>query len=434
MGRFLKIFLVVVLAVFAGYGPEATENSTHPVGKLTPGNIRLLNEMSDDPSFGNFEKTIKYFLRRRDIVGASVAVAKDGMLVYAKGFGYADSTTLEPVQPYNRFRIASISKLITAVAVMKLQEEGELSVNDKVFGPEGILNDPFYSNPKDKRVYDITVAHLLAHEGGWTTRFGDQMFMPQVVSKEMGVALPVDTKTIVRFALNKNLHFTPGTGRSYSNLGYAILGLVIEKISGTSYEEFCRKNILEPAGIYDMHFASNLKKNKAPYEVTYYEPPDAILKPSIYGTGDMTAASYGGNDIESLGAAGAWIATAPDLMRLLLCIDGFDNKKDILTKASITFMTDTRNGYAPLGWKATVYDGTWWRTGTFPGTAGMMKRQSDGISWVILLNTSTWNGPEITTELNYYMTRAILQIRKWPERDLFSCSVPAPLAGDADFR
>lgn len=130
MGRFLKIFLVVVFAVFVGYGPEATENSTHPVRKLTPGNIRLLNEMSDDPSFGNFEKTIKYFLRRWDIVGASVAVAKDGMLVYAKGFGYADSTTLEPVQPYNRFRIASISKLITAVAVMKLQEEGKLSVND----------------------------------------------------------------------------------------------------------------------------------------------------------------------------------------------------------------------------------------------------------------------------------------------------------------
>ena len=61
---------------------------------------------------------------------------------------------------------------------MKLQEEGKLSLNDKVFGPDGILNDPYFSEPKDKRVYDITVAHLLSHEAGWTQRYGDQMFMP----------------------------------------------------------------------------------------------------------------------------------------------------------------------------------------------------------------------------------------------------------------
>ena len=71
--------------------------------------------------------------------------------------------------------------------------------DDKVFGPDGILNDPYFSEPKDKRVYGITVEHLLSHEGGWTQRYGDQMFMPVVIAQKMGVPTPVDTKTIVQF-------------------------------------------------------------------------------------------------------------------------------------------------------------------------------------------------------------------------------------------
>ena len=134
-----------------------------------------------------------------------------------------------------------------------------------------------------------------------------------------------------------------------------------------SYEEFCEKTFLEPLGIYDMKIAGNLPSERAPFEVTYYEPSDVRLKPSIYGTGELVPPSYGGNDIRALGAAGAWVATAPDLMRLLLAVDGFNTRPDILTDQSIRFMTDNDNGFAPVGWKATVLDGTWWRTGSFPG-------------------------------------------------------------------
>jgi len=428
--RLRKILLVTFFITLINYNPGAVEKVGKLADKLVPDNIRLTNSMSDSKEFAGMERIINSFMRRWEIAGASVAVAKDGKLVFARGFGFADKSSQAATEPYNKFRIASISKLVTAVAVMKLQEEGRLSVNDRVFGPDGILNDSFYSEPKDKRVYGITVAHLLSHEAGWTTRWGDQMFIPFPVADEMGVTPPVDTKTIVRFALNKNLHFTPGTGRSYSNLGYAILGLVIEKVSGMSYSDYCRKKILEPLGIYDMTLARNLAINKAPFEVTYYEPGDAVLKPSIYGTGELVPASYGGNDIEALGGAGAWIATAPDLMKFLLAIDGFSSKRDILSDESINFMTDNNNGYAPVGWKTTVYDGTWWRTGSFPGTAGMLKRQPDGIAWVILLNTSAWNGPEISTYINYMMARALSQVNKWPYTDLFNYSVSAPLIDD----
>jgi CubicO group peptidase (beta-lactamase class C family) len=430
LSRLRKILLITLLVSLISYDPGAVENSRTIKEKLIPENVRLTNANSSDKDFTGLERTINSFMRRWEITGASVAVARDGKLVFAKGFGFADKTNNNHTEPYNKFRIASISKLITATAIMKLNEEGKLSVNDKVFGTEGILNDPFYSDPKDKRVYGITIAHLLSHEGGWTSRWGDQMFIPFVVADAMGVTPPVDTKTIVRFALNKNLHFTPGSGRSYSNLGYAILGLVIEKVTGMSYGDYCRKEILEPLGIYDMTLAKNLPEEKAPFEVTYYEPGDAELKPSIYGTGQLVSASYGGNDIESLGGAGAWLATAPDLMRLLLAVDGFNTRKDILSDESIRFMTDTNNGYAPVGWKTTIFDGTWWRTGTFPGTACMMKRQADGMAWVVLLNTSAWNGPEISSDINYMMARGLSQVKRWPDVDLFSYSVPVPLMGD----
>jgi len=407
--------------------PGARENSIVLTDKLVPYNIRLTNNVSSGSEFTGVEKTVNAFLRRWSIEGASIAIAKDGKLVFARGFGYADTAMRIETQPYSQFRIASISKLVTAIGVMKLSEEGRLSLSDSVFGPGGILNDPFFGEPKDKRVYKINVAELLSHEAGWTQRYGDQMFMPLVVAEKMRVKPPVDTKTIVKFALEKNLHYTPGSGKAYSNLGYSILGLVIEKVSGMAYEDFCRRTILEPLGIFDMKIAGNLPSEKAPFEVTYYEPADVVLKPSIYGTGELVRPSYGGNDIRALGAAGAWVATAPDLMRLLLAVDGFKTRPDILCDESIRFMTDNENGYAPVGWKTTVMDGTWWRTGSFPGSAGMMKRQSDGISWVVLFNSSAWNGPEIYSYINNMMSRAISKIDPWPDYDLFSYSLPVPL-------
>jgi hypothetical protein len=304
---------------------------------MVPGSIRLTNTNSSGAEFEECCNIVGSFMKKWTIEGASVAIAKNGKLIYARGFGYADTAAGIEIQPYSKFRIASISKLVTAVAIMKLREEGKLSLEDKVFGPEGILNDSCYCDPKDNRVFNITVAHLLSHEGGWSQRYGDQMFMPQVIACQMKTNLPVDAKTIIRFALSKKLHFTPGTGRSYSNLGY------------------------------------------------------------------------------------------PDLMRLLLAVDGLSYNDDLLSQESINFMTDINNKFAPVGWKTAYIDGTWIRTGSFAGTAGMMKRQPDGISWVVLLNTSAWNGPEINSYINRMMSKVLLHIEEWPENDLFENSLPLPI-------
>ncbi|HCC71457.1 MAG TPA: serine hydrolase, partial [Bacteroidales bacterium] len=238
------------------------------------------------------------------------------------------------------------------------------------------------------------------------------------------IELPVSTEDIIRFALDKRLHFTSGTGRSYSNLGYAILGLVVEEVSGISYEDYCKTEIFEPLGIYDFELARNLYEERDPFEVRYYEPYNAIPKESIYGTGEMVPAPYGGNDIEALGGAGAWITTAPDLLRFVMSVDGLDFCEDILPEPSIEFMTDRSNGFAPVGWKATTKNGYWWRTGSFAGTSTMIKRMPDGTLWAVLLNSSTWKSSLFTTDINRLMSRIIWNTDTWSDLDLFSYLLP----------
>ncbi|MBK7134661.1 MAG: hypothetical protein IPH69_18155 [Bacteroidales bacterium] len=89
-------------------------------------------------------------------------------------------------------------------------------------------------------------------------------------------------------------------------------------------------------------------------------------------------------------------------------------------------MTDNDNGYAPVGWKTTIYNGTWWRTGSFPGSAGMMKRQSDGICWVVLFNSSAWNDGDLFL-YEQYDAQGNLTDKEWPDYDLSTYSLPVPL-------
>lgn len=424
--KFKNIILVVIILLVI---PESlvTHRIEFNSDYLVPGNIRITNDLSSGRNADYIERLFNSFMRKWDIKGASVAISVDGRLVFAHGFGYADLESSIVTEPYHRFRVASVSKLITAIAVMNLCDEGVLSLGDKVFGPDGILNDSVFDNPRDPRVYNITLAHLLGHQGGWSLRYGDHMFITQSVARQMNRELPLTTTDYVRFALDRRLHYSPGSGRSYSNLGYAILGLVVEKASGMSYEDYCQNKILEPLGIYDMAIGRNLDSERLVNEVRYYEHEGAINKLSVYGTGEIVPSSNGGNDIVSLGAAGAWVATAPDLIRLLLAVDGFDNNPDILSAEMIEVMTDMRNGIAPLGWRSSFPNGVWWRTGFFPGTTAMMKRLPDGRAWAVLLNSSAWNGPELTNEINTLMNRILSQTREWPDDDLFRYSLPLPL-------
>jgi CubicO group peptidase (beta-lactamase class C family) len=387
--------------------------------QFVPVSARITNELSDIPDFEALESSISTVLRRYDVKGASVAVAKDGKLIFAKGMGYADAEAKEPVEPKHLFRIASISKLITATAIMKMQESGLLNLDDVVFGPEGILNDSIYLGYRDPRVARITVRNLLNHSSGWSRRFGDHMFMPHIVARELQIDLPVQAPDIIRFALNRRLHFNPGSGSSYSNLGYAILGEIIEKISGRSYEEFVQETILYPLDIYEMRIGGNFETARFENEVRYYEQSNASRVPSFYDPLVRAPLSYGGNDIETLGAAGGWIASPAELLKLVTAIDNNSDLYKILSDESIKEMTTSTPGSQPIGWAGTDRFDNWWRTGTFAGTFAIVRRQNNGITWAVLFNSSTFRGTTLSSEINHHMRTALNKVEEWPDHDLF---------------
>lgn len=424
--KFFKIFLFVCLLFVLFFWDAALRISgkdgiiyLHREVLSIPISQRLNNEMFNREEFLPLQNRISKVLEKYEIRGASVAVMKEGKLVYAKGFGYADHETGRLVEPKSIFRIASISKLITSVAVMKLVEDGKLSLDDKVFGDSGILNDSIYLNFRDKRVGSITVRHLLNHSAGWNRNFGDHMFMQHEIARQMNVELPVGLPVIIKFALSKRLHFNPGSGASYSNLGYAILSLIIERVSGQQYVDFVTDEIFRPNGIHDIYMGGNMREDKRPNEVYYYEQSNAELVPSVFQKDNLTERVYGGNDIKLLGAAGGWIATAPEMMKFLALIDGDKNIPDILSPETIQLMTNPYNSEKIIGWSGTNDNGTWWRTGAFAGTSAILMRQEDGFSWVIITNTSTWRGTGMSNIFRREMNLSLNEIEIWPEYNLF---------------
>lgn len=382
-------------------------------------NLVISNDDSNLPETQKFDARINRFLSKWQIKGASFALMKDGKLLYSKGYGHADEEMGVKADVSNIFRIASVSKLITAVGIMKLAENGSLNLTDKVFGPEGILNDSLFSDIKDKRMKDITVEHLLRHQGGFSVIYGDPMFCPVDVAEKMGVPAPAGLNTTIQFVLGRRLRFTPGQGSIYSNVGYAILSKVIEKASGQDYEAYIRKNVLYPAGCLDMHLGHNLYENKFANEVKYYEPADVPPIIACDGSGKFVAKCNGGNNIEGLYGAGGWVASPTELLKLLSAIDGAPSSPDILKPENISYMTQYSGNALPIGWMNTNNDGDWWRTGTLSGTSALLKKQQDGYSWAFVTNTSTWQGSKFPHKIDALITEALTQVANWPERNLF---------------
>ncbi len=386
---------------------------------LLPTNQVINNKDSELEITRKFDLLIQKFMDKWELKGASFALMKDDRLIYCKGYGYADVEQNIPMDVMHVFRIASVSKLITAVGIMKLQEEGKLHLNDIVFGPSGILNDSIFSEIKDSRTKKITVEHLLRHQGGYSNTYGDPMFCPLDIARKMNVTPPADLTTIIRFVLSRRLRFTPGESTSYSNIGYGILSRIIEKASGESYESYIRKHILVPAGCFDMHLGKNLYEDKLPNEVRYYEVSNAEEIPACDGSGQLVPRSNGGNNIEELYGAGGWVASPSELLRFLAVIDGNPVIQDILTPASIQYMTQSIPHSLPIGWIETNNTGEWVRTGTLAGTSALMKKQSDGYSWVFLTNTSSWKGSHFPNYIARAVDKAMSTVGQWPQRDLF---------------
>jgi len=172
--------MTTMLFTLASQAPAADESTDSPATGET------------SPAFAPFDEWMKKFLQDHKVPGGSLAIVRDGKVVYARGFGLADREKKTPVQPESLFRIASISKPITAVAVLKLVEEGRLKTSDKIL--DILKYEPHFEGDAkfDERWNDVTIAQCLAHTGGWDRGVSyDPMFQAQRMAKSMKINLPI---------------------------------------------------------------------------------------------------------------------------------------------------------------------------------------------------------------------------------------------------
>ena len=384
-------------------------------------NEAITNDLSDIPELKAMDHSVDSFMNFWALKGAALAVVRNDSLVYAKGYGKADAST--PMTPGTTMRLASVSKLLTAVGIMKLQEEGKVFMDTPVFGPFGVLKrfDPYI---KESNYYSMTVEHLLRHQGGFTTRGGDVMFSTLTFMRNHGLSEAPDAETLVQKQLARRLGFEPGTWQDYSNFGYLLLSLIIEEVSGMPYEEYMQEHVFKPAGCTGFSIAGNYLKDRQPGESQYFMQPDSELVPSYDGKLAAVEKCYGGNDITSLKGAGAWIGSAVEMARLVSCIDGRGPMKDILTEDSVRQMTTwyDENTFS-LGWVDTKPDGEWTRTGSFSGTSALVKVYPDGECWVLISNTSAWRGSRFSKNTAYLCKKLRGRFSHLlPRRDMFEQS------------
>ncbi len=355
-----------------------------------------------------FDAVIEQFLAEEDLAGASVAVARFGRVVHVRAYGTADLATGVAAEIDDRFRIASISKTLAAVATMRLVERGRLSLATAVWPLlDGVVPRPAGA---DARLGTITVGQLLGHTSGlagWPDPFFNEYAATRAVFGSTG---PRSCVEAARWFVTLPLATDPGTAREYVNMNYCLAGLVLEAVTGRSYDEVIAAEVLRPRQVVDMRVAAT-RGDRRPGDVAHVTPG-----PTQAG---------GGYFMEALGAAGNWIGTAVDLVRVL---DGLDPLRaggtPLVAAGSLAAMTtaapfDTDSAPRAYGLGLWLEDGgtAWGHTGALQQARAMVLHEPDGTTWAILVNGRV---NDHAARLSSVMRAAIatVGVSSWPAGDL----------------
>ncbi|NOK65406.1 MAG: hypothetical protein GFH25_541180n371 [Chloroflexi bacterium AL-N10] len=292
-----------------------------------------------------FDARMEAYMRQHNIPGGTLAIAVDGRLVLARGYTW-DDPRAAPVQPNSKMRIASMSKPITAMAIMKLSQEGRFRLDQPVASIAEMASLFDGANWTDQRIEQVTTRQLLQHTGGWNRKLSDDYTVESdfdVCASQEPPVLPTTVQPIIDFASTKELNHDPGWAHAYSNFGYTLLGRIIERVSGQSYDDYVRRQIFTPLNINNTLLTGNLYSERHPNEVTYYEPtnpmtfsrlgfadshPLRMLCLSEHA--DIVPGPYGGYNLPPMDSHGGWVSTAPDLVRLLVAVE----QDELLNEAS----------------------------------------------------------------------------------------------------
>ena len=370
-------------------------------------------------ALAGFDNQMKAFMQARGITAGQLAVTYKGRLVLARG--YSTSTALT-VNPTSLFRVASLTKSFTAAAIVKLVQDGKLSLSTPVGNILGIT--PPTGQTLDSRWSTITLWKLLQHLGGWDRDVsGDPLAKNAVISRTLGVPMELQHADVIKYMAGQKLDFNPGTKVAYSNFGYLLAGRVIEKVSGLSYASYVQQKLLTPLKIKRMALGYTIAKHagETSYESQYTAP--TVLDMS----GKIVAAPYGSFSMRLHDANGGWIASAPDLVRWAKM---FDAPSSVLNSTSLSrFWSKPSTGVNPdgwyygLGWQVRPVTGgtgrNTWHTGSLPGTYSIVVRTYNGMSWAAVFNRRDDASGKSYGDIDAALWAAANGVKTWPTNDFF---------------
>jgi len=385
------------------------------------------------PIFAGVDTAIINYMRATGTRAASVSVTRHDRLVYSRSFTWAEPsyplTTLESL-----FRIASMSKPITSIAIFRLIEQGVINLDAALIPTLGLVPPPGRALVPEAAT--ITVRQLLGHMSG----LGDVEDAYEVV-KAYGTTLPTNERQMAGFKLSQALSFAPGTQQGYSNAGYLVLGLIIEQVTGESYENAVRRLVMTPLGITRAHLTATERSGQRPGAVRHHAggmgQPDLSLGPSaikewaipwLWGMGilrlgrPLAANAYGGGDYGFFDAFGAWCLASADFARILASFERAPNP--LLSATSVATMTTPiiAGGFA-LGWVVSnnAGDTVTWHNGILGGMRPFGGRSSAGWSYTTLQNSDHWN-------LNGAVDAALraVPLSSWPAGDAWASAQLPP--------
>ncbi|GAA3507877.1 CubicO group peptidase (beta-lactamase class C family) [Streptosporangium album] len=376
-------------------------------------------------SLAGFDSMMKKYVTERQIDCAQLAVARKGKILLARGYGgYSirdaqNQPVYRLVQPTSLLRVASLSKHITSAAIMRLVQDGKLSLSTPVTTLLGL------STQADPRLAKVTVLRLMQHLGGWDRDASkDPLWLDHTISTVLDVPLPISHANIMRYTTDRPLDFDPGSKMVYSNYGYMLLGRIIEKVSGTTYESYIKQKLLAPAGITRMRLGRSLRAESPASEVNYTSK--YTNKSVVDDSGTVVPYPYGGFSMPNQDANGGWTASAVDLVKFAMV---FDAAGPILNATSIAKLfakpeigvNGNGSWYGGGWWVRTSGSGiNTWHNGSMPGTFSFLARLSNGVSYCAVFNRREEEGSPDFDSIDPLLGQAAGAVTSWPTTDLTS--------------
>lgn len=402
------------------------------------------------PGMDQVDATVEGLMTKYSCPGAQLAITYKGRLVLARGYGMADVASGTLVQPDSLMRVASVSKFVTAIAVMTLVQQNQLNLDAPAFALIPQLT-PLPGATVDPRLKNITVRELLHHTGGWNRAIsGDPMFNSTAISAAAGTPPPASVDSIIRYMLGQPLDFDPGTQVAYSNFGYCVLGKIIETVTGRVYGDYVQSAVLAPASITRAVLGKTFTADRAPGEVTYYDYPGAPLAYSVYPpTTALVPWPYGGFDMDERSASGGWVFNTIDYVRLWAAIDGTKPPGPLSSSSVATLIarptqpaSANLTDYYAMGLEAapvhddTLTGATFWHDGDLPGTNTYEFHLFTGWTFALFFNTEPLAVSRLVTDIENGLENEIAGLTPPATGDLFLTATPeiitAPLSQNVD--